>query len=170
MGEVDLLDILHLLHFTIDHTDTYLMYTSQFIHCLQVFVGVNVEANNHAAAEAVAAGSSGNVVCRMDVPNSCMVLEDAPARRLAEVTAPQSGWRRARAYDVRRLDEGRRLAERAGGHTRDREYWRDMQVAALVHDVGKLLSVFGEADHNVDCMNRVVGFKGRGLDNLDFQW
>ena len=36
VGRVRVLDLLLLLHFTIDHTDTYLTYTSQLIHCLQV--------------------------------------------------------------------------------------------------------------------------------------
>ena len=36
VGNVQLLDLLLMLHFTIDHTDTKLMYTSQLIHCLQV--------------------------------------------------------------------------------------------------------------------------------------
>jgi hypothetical protein len=51
----------------------------------------------------------------------------------------------------------------------DEQYLRDMRIAALVHDVGKLLSVFGERDENVDCMNRVVG-GGPGLDGLEVQW
>ena len=33
---VRVLDMLLLLHYTIDHTDTFLYYTSQLIHCLQV--------------------------------------------------------------------------------------------------------------------------------------
>ena len=35
LGEVRLWDLLQLLHFTIDHSDPYLRYTSQFTHCLQ---------------------------------------------------------------------------------------------------------------------------------------
>jgi hypothetical protein len=48
-----------------------------------------------------------------------------------------------------------------------------MQVAALVHDLGKTLSLFGERDHNTDCMNRVTGYGHGGVDGLDglqFQW
>ena len=41
LGEVRAWDLLQLLHFTIDHTDDLLMYTSQFIHCLQVYAGVS---------------------------------------------------------------------------------------------------------------------------------
>eukprot|EP00966_Prymnesium_polylepis_P264038 6099734-Prymnesium_polylepis.1 len=36
---------------------------------------------------------------------------------------------------------------------RDDAYRRDMRLAALVHDMGKLLTLFGEDDGNVDCMN-----------------
>ena len=42
-----------------------------------------------------------------------------------------------------------------------------LQVAALVHDLGKSLTLFGEEDGNVDCMNRVVGYGNGGLDGLD---
>ena len=37
LGRVGVWDLLHLLHFTIDHTDVQLKYTSQFIHSLQVY-------------------------------------------------------------------------------------------------------------------------------------
>ena len=88
LGEVRIWDLLQLLHFTVDHTDTVLLYTSQFVHALQVFAGVT-------------------------------------------------------AYDFRRWPF-------------DAWWQRDMQLAALVHDLGKLLSLFGERDWNVDCMNRVI--------------
>jgi predicted HD phosphohydrolase len=46
-----------------------------------------------------------------------------------------------------------------------------MRLAALVHDFGKLLTVFGERDENVDCMNRIkdpfAHPKRRGLDGLE---
>jgi hypothetical protein len=60
-----------------------------------------------------------------------------------------------------------------------------MLVGALVHDLGKSLSLFGEADGNVDCMNRVTayevdpadqvavaayGAKASGLDAVQFQY
>ena len=37
VGDIKVWDLLRLLHFTIDNTDRFLGYTSQFIHCLQVF-------------------------------------------------------------------------------------------------------------------------------------
>ena len=37
VGRIKVWDLLRLLHFTIDNTDRFLGYTSQFIHCLQVF-------------------------------------------------------------------------------------------------------------------------------------
>ena len=37
LGRVGVWDLLHLLHFTIDHTDAKLRYTSHFIHSLQVY-------------------------------------------------------------------------------------------------------------------------------------
>ena len=47
-------------------------------------------------------------------------------------------------------------------------------LAALVHDIGKALTLFGEEDANVDCMNRVVppypSVRDGGLDALDTQW
>lgn len=104
LGKVDVWALLHLLHFTIDHTDGRLMYTSQFIHCLQVYATVKSD------------------------------------------PMPE----------------------------RDDAYRRDMRIAALVHDMGKLLTVFGEEDGNVDCMNRVIDPMEpqlqRGLDGLEVQW
>ena len=107
LGHVDVWALLHLLHFTIDHTDGRLLYTSQFIHMLQVYTTVRAD------------------------------------------PMPE----------------------------RDDAYRRDMRLAALVHDIGKLLTVFGEEDGNVDCMNRVIdplAPRGaplpRGLDNLGVQW
>ena len=98
-------DLLKLLHFTIDNTDGHLRYTSQFIHCLQVY----------------------------------QMVKDSSDPRME-------------------LDE---------------EYRDDMLVGALFHDMGKSLSLFGEADGNVDCMNRVTRYDAesrRGLDGLDFQY
>ena len=104
LGSVGVWDLLHLLHFTIDHTDTVLRYTSQFIHCLQVYQ---------------------------------TVLADPMPER-------------------------------------DDAYRRDMRIAALVHDFGKLLTVFGERDENVDCMNRIKDPLApptqRGLDGLTVEW
>jgi hypothetical protein len=104
LGHVDVWSLLNLLHFTIDHTDAVLHYTSQFIHSLQVFA---------------------------------TVLADPMPER-------------------------------------DERYRRDMRLAALVHDLGKLLTLFGEADGNVDCMNRVIEpfARGgeRGLEGLRVQW
>jgi len=90
LGNVSAWDLLKLLHFTIDNTDQHLMYTSQFIHCLQVY------------------------------------------RAVKAASASDSRFRQ------------------------DAEYTDDMAVGALVHDLGKSLSLFGEADGNVDCMNRVT--------------
>ena len=106
IGEVRLWDLLQLLHFTIDHTDGIPRYTSQFVHCLQVFAGIS-------------------------------------------------------EYDFNRWPFD--------------FYWkRDMQLAALVHDIGKLLSLFGERDWNVDCMNRVLPGSHSPtrscLDKLQLQW
>jgi hypothetical protein len=112
-------NLLKLLHFTIDNTDAHLMYTSQFIHCLQVYRAV----------------------------------------------------KNAAAHDPR--------------FEQDAQYRDDMLVGALVHDLGKSLSLFGEADGNVDCMNRVTayevdpadqvavaayGAKASGLDAVQFQY
>lgn len=104
IGEVNVWDLLMLLHFTIDHSDSLLHYTSQFIHCLQVYGMV---------------------------------------RRTA---FPQDQY--------------------------DAQYKADMKITALVHDLGKLLTVFGEKDYNVDCMNTVIqhGESGQGLDSLVAQW
>ena len=46
IGHVQIIDLLLLLHFTIDHTDNKLRYTSQLIHCLQVYHAV--KAHEHA--------------------------------------------------------------------------------------------------------------------------
>jgi len=45
-------------------------------------------------------------------------------------------------------------------------------LAALVHDIGKVLLLAGEAPENVVCMNRPisVGEPGAGLDQCLFQW
>ena len=119
LGNVSSVDLLKLLHFTIDNTDAHLMYTSQFIHCLQVYRAV----------------------------------------------------KNAAAHDPR--------------FEQDAQYRDDMLVGALVHDLGKSLSLFGEADGNVDCMNRVTayevdpadqvavaayGAKASGLDAVQFQY
>ena len=54
---------------------------------------------------------------------------------------------------------------------RDARYRRDMRLAALVHDLGKLLSLFGEADAHVDCTNRALAVDpGGGLDALRTQF
>ena len=53
-----------------------------------------------------------------------------------------------------------------------------MQLAALIHDLGKLLTLFGEQDGNVDCMNRLIqdtlpnaSESGPcGLGNMQIQW
>jgi hypothetical protein len=104
IGKVNVWDLLMLLHFTIDHSDSLLHYTSQFIHCLQVY----------------------GMVSRT-------------------------------AFDPDKYDD---------------RYKADMQIVALVHDLGKLLTVFGEKDYNADCMNTVVqhGRRGQGLDSLVAQW
>lgn len=105
VGRVAVWDLLQLLHFTIDHSDTFLMYTSQLTHCMQVFAAVS-----------------------------------------------------SFPFHLQ------------GYH--DPGYKRDMQVAALMHDVGKLLTIFGEADEHVDCMNRLTASPSAasGLDGLSYEW
>jgi predicted HD phosphohydrolase len=48
----------------------------------------------------------------------------------------------------------------------------DMILAALTHDLGKVLLTVGEADENVVCANRPIGdyATGVGLDHVIFQW
>jgi len=48
----------------------------------------------------------------------------------------------------------------------------DMIVTALIHDLGKLLMLVGEAPENVFCMIEPIGEydDGIGLDNCTFQW
>lgn len=48
----------------------------------------------------------------------------------------------------------------------------DLLVAALVHDLGKLLLLYGEAPENVVCFNEPIGDyePGVGLDTCVFQW
>ena len=106
IGDVDIWELLKLLHFTVDHSDHLLLYTSQFIHSLQVYE---------------------------------MVSKD---QQIVDI------------------------AER-----------RDLQIAALIHDLGKLLALVGnEDDANVDCMNRVIPdslpIDGPpiGLSNMMIQW
>ena len=95
------------LHFTVDHTDRFLMYTSQFIHCLQVFGGI-VRADD----------------------------QSDPAMEGLVTDGTRS----------------------------------DLEIGALIHDLGKTLTLFGERDGNVDCMNRIVRFVGNGLDGVVAQW
>jgi len=104
LGNVSAWDLLKLLHFTVDNTDGHLMYTSQFIHCLQVYNMAKVDSLH---------------------------------------------------------DERYKL---------DPQYRDDMLIGSLLHDMGKSLSLFGEADGNVDCMNRVTEFSSEGLDGVDFQY
>ena len=114
IGRVRVLDLLLLLHFTIDHTDSLLKYTSQLIHCLQVFHAVkNLERHSRV-----------------------------------------------------------QLEQMMGVSAADASYSRDLRLAALVHDLGKLLTLFGEADEHVDCMNRCAELppSSRSLDELRFAW
>ena len=54
---------------------------------------------------------------------------------------------------------------------RDAQYRRDMRLAALIHDLGKLLSLFGEADAHVDCTNRALAVDaGGGLNAIRAQF
>ncbi len=48
----------------------------------------------------------------------------------------------------------------------------DMLIAALVHDLGKILLLFGEKPENVVCINRVIDQDTGipGFDNHVFQW
>jgi hypothetical protein len=48
----------------------------------------------------------------------------------------------------------------------------DLLLAALAHDLGKVLLLTGEAPENVVCMNRPIGAyePGIGLDNCVLQW
>ncbi len=49
---------------------------------------------------------------------------------------------------------------------------RDFLIAGLVHDLGKVLLLTGEAPENVVCFNTPIGDyeDGIGLDNCTFQW
>jgi len=49
---------------------------------------------------------------------------------------------------------------------------QDLLIAALVHDLGKLLLLTDESPENVICMNRPIGKyeRGIGLNNCYFQW
>lgn len=49
---------------------------------------------------------------------------------------------------------------------------RDLLAAALIHDVGKVLLLAGEAPENVVCLNEPIGdyAAGAGLDQCVFQW
>jgi predicted HD phosphohydrolase len=49
---------------------------------------------------------------------------------------------------------------------------RDLYLAALIHDVGKVLLLSGEAPENVVCFNEPIGkYRGGvGLDNCVMQW
>jgi len=106
-NEVDVWHLLTLLHFTVDHSDSLLHYTSQFTHCIQVYNGI----------------------------------------------------------------KGRHFSEEAHDHT----FKKDLMLAALIHDLGKLLALVGnENDAHVDCMNRVIPgslpAQEKGLDNIPIQW
>jgi len=98
------LDLLTLLHFTIDRSDAVLGYTSQFVHALQVYDMIT------SATDVIFA-------------------------------------------------------------KHDAQYRRDMRLAALLHDLGKLLSLFGEADTNVDCTNNALAIDPvGGLDAIRAQF
>ena len=58
------------------------------------------------------------------------------------------------------------------GMERDGIQDKDLLVAGLIHDLGKILLLTGEAPENVVCINTPVGHheKGVGLDNCVFQW
>ena len=58
------------------------------------------------------------------------------------------------------------------GMERDGISDRNMILAALVHDLGKLLLLTGEAPENVVCFNSPISIyeEGIGLDNCVFQW
>jgi hypothetical protein len=42
---------------------------------------------------------------------------------------------------------------------------KDLLLIALIHDIGKVLSLLGEVDENVDCLNKVLSHSN-GLDNV----
>jgi len=58
------------------------------------------------------------------------------------------------------------------GMERDGVQDMDMFLAALTHDLGKILLLTGEAPENVMCANRPIGEfdPGAGLDRVVFQW
>ena len=105
IGEVDVWELFKLLHFTVDHSDYTLFYTSQLIHSLQIYNAISS----------------------------------------SQIT--------------------------------DKSLKKDLQLAALLHDMGKLLCLVGnEIDSNVDCMNRIIphtlpaGGPAIGLFNMSNQW
>jgi hypothetical protein len=85
-GKIHVMNLVKLMHFTVDHSDKGLWYTSQLIHSLQVYEGVRAD------KEAITAKH---------------------------------------------------------GH----DYYVDMLIAALLHDLGKMLTLLGEDDAAADCMN-----------------
>jgi len=60
----------------------------------------------------------------------------------------------------------------ADGMERDGIRDVDLLLAGLIHDLGKILLLTGEAPENVVCNNMPIGNheKGIGLDNCIFQW
>jgi len=58
------------------------------------------------------------------------------------------------------------------GMERDGIQDTDLMLTGLIHDLGKILLLTGEAPENVVCLNAPIGDyeKGVGLDNCIFQW
>jgi len=58
------------------------------------------------------------------------------------------------------------------GMERDGVATRELTLAALLHDLGKILLLTGEAPENVVCFNEPIGRypRGVGLDNCILQW
>jgi hypothetical protein len=101
-GKIHLMNLIKMLHFTVDHSDGGLWYTSQLIHSLQVYEGV---------------------------------------RKDKEAIISKYGD----------------------------EYYVDLLLAGLLHDMGKMLTLLGEEDANADCMNVLLckPAPGVGFDSED---
>lgn len=147
LGRVPAWDLLRILHFTVDNTDHHLMYTSRAHPC---------------------AGARAHPLCFRpnETPHRLSPLGLTTCRHPACVGAELIHC--LQVFNMIREDAT--VDPRFERPPDDPDYLDDMLVAALVHDLGKSLSLFGEADGNVDCMNRITAYYADGLDNVEFQY